>query len=79
LAYCTVIFRTPCVIVITAAITMIKKNTSITSTIGFTWLDPLCADGTKVFHACASAAGKRATMPMVMMRDIPLPMPRSVI
>src|SRR6266568_4462848 len=40
LAYCTVIFRTPCVIVITAAMTMIRNNTNNTKTIGFTWLEP---------------------------------------
>src|SRR5437763_1810953 len=40
-AYCTVILRTPCVIAITAAMTMMRTNTSSTSTIGFTWLAPL--------------------------------------
>ncbi len=37
------------------------------------------AEGTKVFQACASAAGRRATMPTVMISEIPLPIPRSVI
>src|SRR6266496_2491950 len=44
LAYCTVIFRTPCVIVITAAMTMIRNNTNNTKTIGFTWLEPVFAE-----------------------------------
>ena len=30
-------------------------------------------------HAWINAAGRRATMPMVMMSEMPLPMPRSVI
>ena len=35
--------------------------------------------GTKVFHAWVRAAGSCATMPTVMMSEIPLPIPRSVI
>ncbi len=35
--------------------------------------------GTNVFHAWTSAPGSAATMPTVMIIDIPLPMPRSVI
>ena len=37
------------------------------------------AEGTNVFQACTSAAGRRATMPIVMISEMPLPMPRSVI
>ena len=63
----------------TAAIT-VKRNATITTRMaGLTWLVPVSAEGTKVFHACASAAGRRATMPIVMMSEMPLPMPRSVI
>src|SRR5436853_330656 len=74
-AYCTVILRTPWVIAMTPAITKNKNIIIKTRTIGLTWLafPPL---GTNVFHACAKAAGKRATMPMVMMSEIPLPIPR---
>ncbi len=35
--------------------------------------------GTNVCHAWIRAAGRRATMPMVMISEMPLPMPRSVI
>src|SRR2546423_14610745 len=76
LAYCTVILRTPCVIAITPAMTRIKNNTSITRTIGLTWLEPVCVEGTNVFHACARAAGRRATKPNLINNDISLPMPR---
>ena len=57
-----------------------NKNAIIkTRTNGFDGVVPLPAEGTNVFHAWASAAGRRATMPIVMMSEIPLPMPRSVI
>ena len=46
---------------------------------GFTWLLWPASEGTNVFHAWIKAAGRRATMPTVMMSDMPLPMPRSVI
>src|SRR5207253_2926651 len=78
-AYCTVTLRTPWVIAITAAMTINKNATISTRMAGLTWLVPVCADGTKVFHACASAAGNRATMPIVMISEMPLPIPRSVI
>ena len=58
LAYCTVILRTPCVTAMTAAITMNRNATIRTRIAGLTWLVPVSAEGTKVFHACASAAGK---------------------
>ena len=78
-AYCTVIFRTACVIAITLAITKNKNATIKTRIAGLTWLVPVCDDGTKVFHACANAAGRRATMPIVIINEMPFPMPRSVI
>ncbi len=78
-AYCTVILRTPCVTAMTAAIT-IKRNAIIRTRIaGLTWLVPVSPEGTNVFHACANAAGSRATMPTVMISEMPLPIPRSVI
>ena len=50
-----------------------------TSIMGLTWLPWPGPEGTKVFHAWIKAAGRRATMPTVMIMDMPLPMPRSVI
>ncbi len=56
------------------------RNATISTRIaGLTWLVPVCAEGTNVFQACASAAGRRATMPIVMINEMPLPIPRSVI
>ena len=78
-AYCTVIFRTPCVTAMTAAITINRNAIIKTRIAGLTWLVPVSAEGTNVFQACASAAGRRATMPTVMMSEMPLPIPRSVI
>ena len=65
--------------VMTAAITTNRKATIKTRIAGLTWLAPVLRCGTKVFHACASAAGRRATIPTVMIKEIPLPIPRSVI
>ena len=39
---------------------------------------PLPAGGTNTCHPATSAAGSRATIPIVMMREIPLPIPFSV-
>ena len=64
--------------VMTAAITRNKKSTIKTRIAGLTWLAPASV-GTKVFHACASAAGKRATIQTVIIKEMPLPIPRSVI
>ena len=62
----------------TPAITQKRNKIIITSTIGLTCVaaPPL---GTNVFHAWASAAGNRATIPMVIINEMPFPMPRSVI
>src|SRR5437868_8370333 len=65
LAYCTVIFRTPCVIAITPAITQNRNRIIRTRTMGLTWL--LCPPlGTNVLHSCASADGNVDTIPIVM-------------
>jgi hypothetical protein len=64
---------------ITAAITNRRNAIIKTRTIGFTWLAWSAPDGTKVLQAWINAAGSWATMPTVMMIDIPLPTPRSVI
>ena len=78
-AYCTVILRTPCVTAITAAITRNKNAIINTRMNGFAGLAPVAAEGTNVFQACARAAGRRATMPIVMINEMPFPIPRSVI
>ena len=63
----------------TAAITM-KRNATMRTRIDRVDLAvPGLRGRHKGLHACVSAAGKRATMPTVMMSEMPLPMPRSVI
>ena len=77
-AYCTLIFRCACVMAMMEATTITKNATMATNTSGFAWAE-FPAVGTNVCHAWIRAAGRRATMPMVMMSEMPLPMPRSVI
>ncbi len=76
-AYCTLIFRCACVMAMIDATTMMKNATIARGSAGLAPLPP--SAGTNVCHAWIKAAGRRATMPMVMMSEMPLPMPRSVI
>ena len=54
--------------------TMTRKPSMATKTMGFTWV-PWASVGTKVRQACTRPAGSRATMPTVMMSDMPFPIP----
>src|SRR5207247_6084836 len=57
-----------------------SANQSLTTRMnGVARLAPVAAEGTNGFQACARAPGRRVTMPIVMIKEMPFPIPRSVI
>ena len=73
------IFLCAWVTAMTAATTKTRKATMRTRTTGLTVDWESAFAGTKVLQAWIKPAGSCARIPIVMIRETPLPMPRSVI